>query len=130
MLLIPRGTLSEAERKVIESHVSATGELLSEIRFSKELSHVREWASSHHELLNGRGYPRHLQGDEIPLEVRILTILDIFDALTAADRPYKKAKTPEVALDILKADAKNGRLDEELVRLFEESRCWDMAENL
>ena len=130
MLLIPRGTLSEAERKVIESHVSATGELLSEIRFSKELSHVRECASSHHELLNGRGYPRHLQGDEIPLEVRILTILDIFDALTAADRPYKKAKTPEVALDILKADAKNGRLDEELVRLFEESRCWDMAENL
>lgn len=125
MLLIPRGTLSKEERKAIESHVSATGELLSEIRFSKELSHVREWASSHHELLNGRGYPRHLQGDEIPPEVRILTILDIFDALTAADRPYKKAKTPEAALDILKMDAEGGRLDAELVRLFEESRCWE-----
>lgn len=125
MLLIPRGTLSEEERKVIESHVSVTDRLLSEIRFSKELSHVREWASSHHELLNGRGYPRHLEGDEIPLEVRILTILDIFDALTAADRPYKKAKTPEVALDILEMDAQNGRLDPELVRLFKESRCWE-----
>ncbi len=125
MLFIPRGTLSDEERKVIESHVSVTGRLLSEIRFSKELSHVCEWASSHHELLNGKGYPRHLQGDEIPLEVRILTILDIYDALTAADRPYKKAKTPEVALDILKTDAKGGKLDEELVRLFEESRCWE-----
>lgn len=125
MLLIPRGTLSEDERKVIESHVSVTDKLLSEIRFSKELSHVREWASGHHELLNGRGYPRHLQGDEIPVEIRILTILDIFDALTAADRPYKKAKTPKEALDILKMDANNGRLDLELVQLFEESRCWE-----
>ena len=104
MLMIRRGTLSEEERAVMESHVVITDKLLSEIRFSKELSHVREWAASHHELLNGSGYPKHLTADQIPMEVRIITILD-----SMAN--------------------KEGKLDPELTRLFVESRCWEKVQN-
>ena len=110
----------------MESHVTATKKLLSQIRFSQDLSHVKEWASGHHELLNGSGYPEHLSGEEIPAEIRILTILDIFDALTADDRPYKPGMPIERALSILDTMAsKEGKLDPELVRLFTESRCWE-----
>ena len=126
MLMIRKGTLSNAEREVMESHVVITNKLLSEIRFSKALSHVREWASSHHEYLNGTGYPNHKTADEIPTEVRILTILDIFDALVADDRPYKPGMPVEKALNILDIMAnKEGKLDPELTRLFLESRCWE-----
>ncbi len=126
MLSIRKGTLSQEERNVMESHVTATGKLLSQIRFSQDFSHVREWASSHHEFLNGSGYPRHLTAEEIPEEVRILTILDIFDALTADDRPYKPGMPVERALSVLKIMAeKEGKLDPGLVRLFGESRCWE-----
>lgn len=126
MLSIRKGTLSQEERIVMESHVSATRKLLSQIRFSQDFSHVREWASSHHEFLNGSGYPAHLTEEEIPVEVRILTILDIFDALTADDRPYKPGMPIERALAVLGIMAeKEGKLDAELVRLFEESRCWE-----
>lgn len=129
MLSIRRGTLSEAERRTMEEHVVVTDKLLSQIHFSNDLSHVREWASSHHELLNGKGYPRHRKGDEIPVEVRIITILDIFDALVADDRPYKPAKPLHVALDILRENAEvRGELDPELTRLFAESRCWENIE--
>lgn len=126
MLSIRKGTLSREERGIMESHVTATKKLLSQIRFSQDLSHVKEWASGHHELLNGSGYPEHLSGEEIPVEIRILTILDIFDALTADDRPYKPGMPIERALSILDAMAsKEGKLDPELVRLFTESRCWE-----
>lgn len=126
MLSIRKGTLSEDERKIMEEHVVITDKLLSQIRFSSELSHVRSWASSHHELLNGSGYPRHIQGDEIPTEVRIITILDIFDALVADDRPYKPGMPVEKALSILQIMAeKEGKLDPALTRLFVESRCWE-----
>ena len=128
MLSIRRGTLSAEERKTMEEHVGVTDKLLSQIHFSGDLSHVREWASSHHELLNGKGYPRHRKGEEIPAEVRIITILDIFDALVADDRPYKPAKPLHVALDILRENAEErGELDPELTRLFAESRCWEEA---
>lgn len=126
MLSIRKGTLSEEERSIMESHVSVTEKLLSQIQFSNEFSHVRQWASGHHELLNGSGYPRHLKDGEIPMEVRIITILDIFDALTADDRPYKPGMPIERALSILESMAvKEGKLDPDLVRLFAESRCWD-----
>lgn len=126
MLSIRKGTLSDGERKVMEEHVVITDKLLSQIRFSSELSHVRQWAGSHHELLNGSGYPNHLQGEDIPTEVRIITILDIFDALVADDRPYKPGMPVEKALSILDAMAnKEGKLDPELTRLFVESRCWE-----
>lgn len=126
MLSIRKGTLSEEERQIMESHVVVTDRLLSQIRFSRDLSHVRQWAADHHELLNGSGYPRQKKAEEIPCEVRIITILDIFDALVADDRPYKPGMAPERAVRILQDMAeKEGKLDPELTRLFIESRCWE-----
>jgi len=128
MLSIRRGTLSEEERSIMQSHVVMTDTLLSQIEFSPELSHVRAWAGSHHEFLNGTGYPKHLSAEEIPTEVRIITILDIFDALTADDRPYKPGMPVERALSILAEMAeKEGKLDAGLVRAFTQSRCWETA---
>lgn len=125
MLSIRKGTLSGEERAIMESHVSVTSKLLSQIRFSKDLSHVTEWAGAHHELLDGGGYPRRLSGDQIPYEVRIITILDIFDALVADDRPYKPGMPVEKALGILTVMAeKEGKLDRQLTQLFIESKCW------
>ena len=126
MLTIRKGTLSEEERAIMESHVSVTSKLLSQIKFSRDLSHVPQWAGAHHELLNGSGYPRHIQGEEIPTEVRIITILDIFDALVADDRPYKPGMPVEKALSILDSMAnREGKLDPTLTRQFTESRCWE-----
>lgn len=128
MLSIRKGTLSKEERKTMEEHVSVTDRLLSQIHFSGNLSHVREWAAAHHEFLNGTGYPRHRTKEEIPFEVRIITILDIFDSLVADDRPYKRAMPVERALSILTVMAEQeGKLDPELTRLFVESRCWDSS---
>ena len=109
----------------MENHVVVTDKLLSQINFSPELSHVRAWAAAHHEKLNGKGYPKGLTEPEIPFEVRIITILDIFDALVASDRPYKKAKTVEEAIKILGFGAKDGELDPQLLQQFVESRCWE-----
>ncbi len=126
MLSIRKGTLSEKERQVMENHVVVTDKLLSQIQFSRDLSHVRQWAADHHELLNGSGYPLGKKQGEISREVRIITILDIFDALVADDRPYKPGMPPERAVGILQNMAeKEGRLDPELTRLFVESRCWE-----
>ncbi len=126
MLAICKGTLSPEERKIMESHVVVTNKLLSQIRFSNDLSHVREWAAAHHELLNGSGYPNHRAGGQIPYEVRIITILDIFDALVADDRPYKPGMPIPRALSILETMAeKEGKLDPELTKLFIESKCWE-----
>ena len=127
MLRIRKGTLSNEEREVMESHVVVTDKLLSQIEFSDDFSHVQHWAGSHHELLNGSGYPHHLSGEDIPIEVRIITILDIFDALVADDRPYKPGMPIEKALGILTTMAeKEGKLDPELTKLFIESRCWEL----
>ena len=126
MLSIRKGTISQEERGIMEEHVSVTDRLLSQIQFSSSLSHVREWAASHHEFLNGTGYPKHRREGEIPYEVRMITILDIFDSLVADDRPYKRAMPIEKALSILKIMAeKEGKLDPELTELFIRSRCWE-----
>lgn len=126
MLTIRKGTLSKEERSIMESHVTMTDKLLSQIKFSPELSHVRTWAAAHHEYLNGSGYPYHLSEGKIPMEVRILTILDIFDALTADDRPYKPGMPVEKALSVLQDMAiKEEKLDPELVHHFIMSRCWE-----
>lgn len=125
MLSIRRGTLSAQERKIMEEHAVITDRLLAQISFTPEFAHVRQWAAAHHELLNGSGYPRHLKAGEIPTEVRILTILDIFDALVAKDRPYKPGMPAGRALAILDEMAvKEGKLDPTLTALFAESRCW------
>ncbi len=127
-LSIRKGTLSEEERQIMEEHVQVTDKLLSQIQFSDDLSHVRQWAASHHELLNGSGYPCHLTGEQIPLQVRIITILDIFDALVADDRPYKPGMPVGKALSILESMAtREGKLDPELTRYFIESNCWEGA---
>ncbi len=126
MLSIRKGTLSPEERQVMENHVVVTDKLLSQIKFPAELSHVRQWAAAHHELLNGSGYPGHLTEESIPAEVRILTILDIFDALVADDRPYKPGMPVEKALSILDSMAnREGKLDPDLTARFRASRCWE-----
>lgn len=126
MLCIRKGTLSKAERQVMEHHVEITDKLLAQIKFSADYANVRSWAAAHHEFLDGSGYPKHLTAAEIPLEVRIITILDIFDALIAPDRPYKLAKPVAEALRILQEMAEEeGKLDVELVRQFSASHCWE-----
>lgn len=123
-LLIPKGTLTADERALMESHVVITEHILDQVRFPKAYSQVPLWASSHHEYMNGEGYPSHAQAEAIPLEARLLTILDIFDALTAQDRPYKKPMPPEKALSILDSMVEEEKLDEEILSLFKESQAW------
>lgn len=126
LLTISKGNLSEQERRIMEGHVTATDKLLSQIPFPKELSHVRQWAAWHHELLNGSGYPNGLSGEDIPYEVRMITILDVFDALVADDRPYKPGMPVERAVNILQSMAtEEGKLDRDLTTSFIESRCWE-----
>ncbi len=117
-LKIARGSLTEAEYDEIRSHVTHTFEFLSRIPWGKTFSHVPLIAGCHHEKLNGRGYPRGLKGEAIPVGSRIMAISDIFDALTASDRPYKKAVPVDRAIGILEMEVKDGGLDAELVRIF------------
>ena len=124
-LSIRKGTLNDRERSIIQSHAVVTGRILDQIQFPDEYCHVPIWASEHHELLSGRGYPYHLTGAQIPKEVRLLTILDIFEALTAKDRPYKKPMPLERAFSILGSMVSSGDLDGEILGLFKESKAWE-----
>jgi HD-GYP domain-containing protein (c-di-GMP phosphodiesterase class II) len=123
-LQLPLGTLDGAERAEVESHASETYRFLVNIPWTEDLRSLATFASSHHEKLDGSGYPRRLKGDEIPVQVRILTIADIFDALTESDRPYKKAVPADKALDIIRAEATAGRLDSDLVEIMIESQVY------
>ena len=123
-LSIRRGSLSDKERREIESHVSHTYDFLKEIPWTIEFRAVPDIAHAHHEKLDGTGYPKKLRGPDIPLQSRMMTISDIFDALTAWNRPYKSAVPPEKALDILKDEAKQGKLDEALLELFVGARIY------
>ena len=127
-LSIRKGTLTAAERSVMESHVTATGKILGQVTFPKVYASTPRWASAHHELLNGRGYPDHLVSEQIPKEVRLLTILDVFDALTARDRPYKPAMPLAKALAILHSMVEEGSVDGEILALFENSKAWEEKE--
>jgi HD-GYP domain-containing protein (c-di-GMP phosphodiesterase class II) len=123
-LSIRKGTLDDAERLEIESHVTQTYRFLTQIPWTSDLAGVAEIAYGHHEKLDGRGYPRRMTGNEIPVQTRMMTIADIFDALTASDRPYKRALGAERALDILNMEARDGMLDAELVTLLIESNAY------
>jgi HD-GYP domain-containing protein (c-di-GMP phosphodiesterase class II) len=123
-LSIPRGSLSDAERKEIEGHVAHTFRFLSQIPWTRALRRVPEIAYGHHEKLDGRGYPRAIAADAIALETRMMTIADIYDALTASDRPYKKALPPERALEILADEARRGQLDAPLLGVFVDAGVW------
>jgi HD-GYP domain-containing protein (c-di-GMP phosphodiesterase class II) len=124
LLSIPKGSLSHAERLEIESHVTHTHRFLSRIPWTRTLRRVPEIAWAHHEKLDGRGYPRGLAAEAIPVEARIMTIADIFDALTAGDRPYKRAVPPERALDILGEESRRGQVDGALLGVFVEAGVW------
>lgn len=114
-LSIRRGTLTEDDRRLMENHVVMTEKILSKVWFNKNYEEIPRWAASHHELLDGSGYPRHLSGEELDLETRMITVADVYDALTATDRPYKKPIPQEEALGILKEMADEGKLDCRLV---------------
>ncbi|MBA3531526.1 MAG: GAF domain-containing protein [Ardenticatenales bacterium] len=122
-LAISRGTLLPEEIDIIRSHAAVSIRLLSQIPFSRRLRNVPLFAGDHHETLDGKGYPQGKKAEELPLPSRILAIADIFDALTATDRPYKKAYTREVAYRILREDVQRGRLDSRLVELFISADC-------
>ncbi len=127
-LLIPRGTLSPEERKEIESHVSHTFTFLYQIAWTDDLAGVPEIAHAHHEKLDGTGYPRKLKADQIPIQSRMMAICDIYDALTAMDRAYKKSVSNERALEILNLEVKEGKLDKSLVDMFIEAQVYRIVQ--
>ncbi len=127
-LMIRKGSLDDAERLEIESHVTHTYKFLQEIPWTRELQQIPIIAYGHHEKLDGTGYPRKISGDAIPIQTRMMTISDIYDALTAQDRPYKPAVAPQRALDILSKEfIQRGQLDPELFRLFVEAKVFETA---
>jgi HD-GYP domain-containing protein (c-di-GMP phosphodiesterase class II) len=123
-LQVPRGSLTQEERQQIQSHVEHTIAFLRTIPWGRSLGGVPRIAGAHHELLDGSGYPASLRGEAIPIEARMLTIADIFDALTAADRPYKAAVPVARALGIIEGDARAGKCDADLFRVFVEAEIW------
>ncbi|MFM2245097.1 MAG: hypothetical protein RL071_1171 [Pseudomonadota bacterium] len=123
-LCIPLGSLDPDERREIEQHVTHTYEFLRAIPWTRELARVPDLAYCHHEKLDGTGYPRGLSAPEIPLGARLMTIADIFDALTAGDRPYKPGMPPERAIEILREEGARGRVEVEAVELLARRQLW------
>ncbi|HEY4244955.1 MAG TPA: HD domain-containing phosphohydrolase [Kofleriaceae bacterium] len=123
-LQIRRGSLTDEERLEINSHVTHSYQFLKAIPWSRTLRDVPSIAGAHHEKLDGSGYPSGLRGESIPVPARMMAISDIFDALTASDRPYKKAMPVDKALDILAGDVKRGQLDSHLYEVFLGARVW------
>ncbi len=125
LLKIAKGSLSEQERDEIQSHVTYTYRFLSQIPWTSELAGVPDIAWAHHERLNGKGYPRQLKEPDIPVQSKLMAVSDVFDALTAADRPYKAAVSVERSLEILAQEAKVNLLDTEVLRIFIEARIFE-----
>ncbi len=128
-LTIPRGSLSNEERDKMQEHVTQSFLFLREIPWQETpWRDVPDLAYGHHEHLDGTGYPRKLKGEAIKPQVRMMTISDVFDALTAADRPYKKGMSIERALDILNKEfAQRGKIDQVLLDVFIEKRLYDVT---
>jgi HD-GYP domain-containing protein (c-di-GMP phosphodiesterase class II) len=124
-LVISHGNLDSEERLQIESHVTHTYNFLLQIPWTEDLARVADIAYAHHEKLDGTGYPRGIRGDDIPLQTRMMTVSDVFDALTATDRPYKRAHTAERALEILIAEAESSQLDPAVVQALVESKVYE-----
>lgn len=129
-LSLPKGTLGEEERKEIESHVSHTYHFLRQIAWTEDLSNVADIAHAHHEKCDGSGYPRGVTAEHIPIQSKMMTIADIYDALTSMDRPYKRAAPPERALEILHFEARSGKLDLDLLRVFIEADVFRAADGM
>jgi HD-GYP domain-containing protein (c-di-GMP phosphodiesterase class II) len=126
-LQILRGSLTVKERIEIESHVSHTYNFLRTIPWGRHFKDIPEIAGAHHEKLDGSGYPRRLVGDAIPVPARMMTIADIYDALTASDRPYKRAVPQDKALDIIGSEVKQGKLDADLYGIFVDAKVYLLA---
>jgi len=117
-LSISRGTLSPTDRKIMEDHVVLTYDLLSKLPYPDHLKQVPFYAGCHHEKINGRGYPNGYSGDKLPIQARIIALADVFEGLTAPDRPYKKGYKLSKALTILKYMVDDGEIDKDLFHLF------------
>lgn len=120
-LMIRKGTLTDEERHIMESHVVMTKRILDQVHFNKRYCNVAKFAAEHHEKLNGKGYPNGLTADELCLESRMLAVCDVYDALTSSDRPYKKPMPKEKAFAILYDMAKYNEVEERLVRYLEDA---------
>lgn len=123
-LTIPRGTLTAEERKVINDHIVVTINMLEELPYPKHLKNVPEFAGGHHEKLDGTGYPKGLTKDEMSVQARIMAIADIFEALTAKDRPYKKGKTLSQAMRILGFMKNDAHIDVDLFDIFVKDKIY------
>jgi HD-GYP domain-containing protein (c-di-GMP phosphodiesterase class II) len=126
-LSIPRGSLDATERRQIESHVTHSFNFLAQIPWTPEYRGIPEIARAHHEKLNGQGYPNGLKSAEIPVQAKMMTICDIFDALSASDRPYKRAVPTDRALEILKLCVRDEEIDSELYRLFLDAQVYRLV---
>jgi HD-GYP domain-containing protein (c-di-GMP phosphodiesterase class II) len=126
LLSIQQGSLDATERIEIQSHVRKTFDFLKQIRWTKELNNIPRIARAHHERMDGSGYPDGLRSEEIPLQSRMMAIADIFDALTAADRPWKPAVPVELALSIIRQEVNSGLLDPHLFQLFLDARIYQL----
>lgn len=124
-LCIRSGTLTQEERSIVNNHVLVTQKILSHLPFPKKMRHVADYAAAHHEKLDGTGYPLGLKGDQLSLQSRIIAIADIFEALTAKDRPYKKGKSVTEALEIMDRMARNKHIDAELYELFVQEKIYE-----
>ena len=127
LLSIRKGSLNEEERLQIESHVIHSFRFLTQIPWTKELKRIPEIARAHHEKLDGTGYPYHMKAEEIPFQSKMMTISDIYDALTARDRPYKRAVPIERALDIIGQEVKSNLLDPVLFQLFLDAKIFQIT---
>jgi HD-GYP domain-containing protein (c-di-GMP phosphodiesterase class II) len=117
-LSIRAGTLTAAEREVINHHIVATIQMLEKLPWPKHLARVPEYAGGHHERMDGKGYPKGLKRDEMSLQARMMGIADIFEALTASDRPYKAPMKLSQALKIMDNFRDNGHIDPDLYAVF------------
>jgi HD-GYP domain-containing protein (c-di-GMP phosphodiesterase class II) len=127
-LSIPRGSLDEHERRQVESHVVHSFNFLAQIPWTRDFRGIPEIARAHHEKLNGKGYPFGLASEQIPVQAKMMTICDIFDALSASDRPYKRSIPTDRALDILKLCVRDEEIDAELFRIFLEAQVYRLAQ--
>ncbi|MBF0427541.1 MAG: GAF domain-containing protein [Magnetococcales bacterium] len=123
-LNIPKGTITPEEREIINNHVVATIKMLDAIPFPKHLKRVPEIAGGHHEQMNGKGYPKGLTGEKMSIQARMVAIADVFEALTARDRPYKKGKPLSASLQILGFMKKDGHIDPDLFKLFIDKKIY------
>ncbi|MDO9566163.1 MAG: HD domain-containing phosphohydrolase [Candidatus Desulfaltia sp.] len=123
-LCIRKGTLTEEERKIVENHAEMTLKILKQIPFPKKLANVPKYAASHHEKLDGSGYPRGLTAKEMPFQLRIMVIADIFEALTAKDRPYKQPINLSLAIKIMEYMKKDKHIDSDIYDLFIKERLF------